>query len=70
MSALESTTQITLGFTVSVLVTIYILPLMVGVSVSLSRGIEITAVYTILSFLRQIIVRRWFNRLDKASVNE
>lgn len=60
MSAVETITSTAIGFAVSWLLTITVLP-MFGYSVTMGHSLGITAIYTAASFLRGYLVRRAFN---------
>lgn len=57
---LESLSQIAIGYTISVLANIWLLPLW-GYQVSLRQGVEIGLLFTLISFIRSYLLRRLFN---------
>jgi len=60
MSATEVVTSTTIGFAVSWVLTLTILPAF-GYAVTVNHSIGITAIYTAASVLRSYAVRRAFN---------
>lgn len=61
LSLIESVTQTCIGFLVSLLVQVIIYPLM-GIPVTISQNIVITAVFTVVSIVRGYLIRRWYER--------
>jgi predicted membrane protein len=61
-SLIESVTNTTIGFLISLLVQLIIYPLL-GIEVRFDQNIIITFVFTIVSILRGYIIRRFFNRI-------
>ena len=59
LSAIETTLNISSGFCVAWLMTFYVLP-MWGYQYSVGQAIEITALYTAVSWLRSYLWRRIF----------
>lgn len=59
-SAAEALLNILIGFWISVLANIVLLPLW-GLQVDLRKGVEIGLVFTLVSFLRSYFLRRLFN---------
>lgn len=59
-SALEAVLNTLVGFWVSTLANIFLLPLW-GFSPSLTQGIEIGILFTLISLLRSYLLRRAFN---------
>ena len=59
-SALEALLNILIGFWISVVANIVLLPLW-GYHVSATQGIEIGLAFTLVSFLRSYLLRRLFN---------
>jgi hypothetical protein len=62
MSFLESLLSIAIGFSVSLLAQIYVLPLL-GVTIALHQNIEFALIMTVVSIVRQFGVRRLFEAL-------
>lgn len=60
MSAVEAITGTAVGFAVSWLLTLTVLPLF-GYAVTLGHSVGITAIYTVASILRGYAIRRAFN---------
>lgn len=60
MSAFETFTSTAVGFVVSWLLTVTVLP-MFGYAVTMGHSLGITAIYTAASLLRGYLVRRAFN---------
>jgi hypothetical protein len=61
-SILESIINTSMGYLLGVLTQIIIFPLY-GLTVSLNNMMSITAIFTMVSFLRSYILRRLFNKL-------
>ena len=59
-SFIESLTNIFIGYTISVIANMLVLPLF-GYDVSLSKSIGIGLVFTVISLIRSYVIRRWFN---------
>lgn len=62
MSAVESSTNIAVGVVVSLLSQIVIFWLY-AIPVSFSRNVQMTAWFTVVSFIRSYSLRRFFNRV-------
>ena len=60
MSATETVVGTAIGFVVSWVLTITVLPLF-GYAVTIGHSIGITAIYTLASIARGYMVRRFFN---------
>ena len=60
-SFIESLTNILIGYTISVLANLFVLPLF-GYEVSISKSAGIGLVFTAISLIRSYIIRRWFNK--------
>jgi len=60
MSATETVVSTAIGFVVSWLLTLTVLPLF-GYAVTIGHSIGITAIYTLASIARGYMVRRFFN---------
>ena len=59
-SFLEANTSTAIGFIVSYILSYTVLPLY-GVEQSAMVSLEITAIYTVVSSVRNYVMRRWFN---------
>ena len=59
-SLIESCVDIGIGFAISVIATMVILPAL-GYMVTLGNALKITVCFTILSLIRKFIIRRIFN---------
>ena len=62
-SAFEATTNVAIGYLVSVLANVLILPLF-GYNVPIGDSFAIGLAFTIVSLVRSYVLRRIFNRLD------
>ena len=62
-SAFEAATNVAIGYLVSVLANVLILP-MFGYSVTIGDSFAIGLAFTIVSLVRSYVLRRIFNRLD------
>jgi hypothetical protein len=62
MSFIEAFSNITVGYVVSVVMTAIILPAF-GLPVSFRDTLGISAAFTVVSLLRNYLLRRMFNRL-------
>ena len=60
MSAIEAAASTAIGFAVSWVLTLTVLPIF-GYAVTISHSFAITAIYTAASILRGYLVRRAFN---------
>lgn len=60
-SAMETVTNTAIGLAVAMVANAIILPVVLGVPVPLSHNIAIAAGFTVVSILRQYIIRRLFN---------
>ena len=63
-SAFEAVTNVAIGYLVSVLANVLILPLF-GYNVTISDSFAIGLAFTLVSLARSYVLRRVFNRLDK-----
>lgn len=61
-SLLESLVNVAIGYVISVIATMIILPLF-GFHVSVSDGMQITLLFTLVSVVRSYVLRRLFNHL-------
>ena len=64
MSALEASFNVLIGYLVSVLANILILPLF-GYAVTVADSFAIGLAFTAVSLMRSYALRRWFNWLGK-----
>jgi len=58
-SIIESITQTIIGLGTSILIQVILYPIM-GIPVTFSQNLIITAVFFIVSIIRGYLVRRWF----------
>jgi len=63
-SAKESAVNICIGYTIAFLSQLIILPL-VGVTATYSQNFKIGFYFTLVSFIRSYLVRRFFNKKRK-----
>jgi len=63
-SAFEAITNVTIGYLVSVLANVIILPLF-GYDVTVADSFAIGLAFTAVSLVRSYVLRRLYNRLDK-----
>lgn len=63
-SAFEAVTNVAIGYLVSVLANVLILPLF-GYNVTIGDSFAIGLAFTAVSLARSYVLRRVFNRLDK-----
>jgi acetyltransferase-like isoleucine patch superfamily enzyme len=63
-SAFEAATNVTIGYLVSVLANVLILPLF-GYNVTIGDSFAIGLAFTVISLVRSYVLRRIFNRLDR-----
>lgn len=63
-SAFEAVTNVAIGYFVSVLANVLILPLF-GYNVTIGDSFGIGLAFTAVSLARGYVLRRFFNRLDK-----
>lgn len=63
-SAFEATTNVIIGYLVSVLANVLILPLF-GYKVTIGDSFAIGLAFTVVSLVRSYVLRRIFNRLDR-----
>ena len=61
-SALESVTNVVIGLITSIVTQMILYPIL-GIPVTFSQNLIITAVFFIISFVRGYVIRRFFNRL-------
>ena len=63
-SAFEAATNVIIGYLVSVLANVLILPLF-GYNVTIGDSFAIGLAFTVASLVRSYVLRRIFNRLDR-----
>tara|TARA_R110001606_G_scaffold4446_3_gene20659 strand:- start:126 stop:338 length:213 start_codon:yes stop_codon:yes gene_type:complete len=63
-SAFEAATNVIIGYLVSVLANVLILPLF-GYNVTIGDSFAIGLAFTVVSLVRSYVLRRIFNRLDR-----
>lgn len=63
-SAFEAVANVMIGYLVSVLANVLILPLF-GYNVTVGDSFAIGLAFTVVSLVRSYILRRLFNRMDK-----
>lgn len=61
-SALESITNVVIGLITSIVTQMILYPIL-GIPVTFSQNLIITAVFFVISFVRGYVIRRFFNRL-------
>jgi hypothetical protein len=64
-SAIESFINVFIGFLIAQLLILYLLPLWDSKSLTLKDSIQISAIFTSISFIRGFIFRRLFNKVHK-----
>lgn len=65
-SATEAITNILIGFPINFMLNILILPMTWNNSHVIRSGFITGAVFTVVSFVRQVYIRRWFNQIKAA----
>lgn len=63
-SLLESGINIVIGFIVALFIGIFIFKI-TGIQATYTQNFMSTTLFTIASFIRQYIIRRWFNKREK-----
>lgn len=63
-SFIEANINTFVGFGVSLLITYFIIPPLFGLTQSPEVALGITSIYTLVSVVRNYLVRRWFNRRE------
>ena len=63
LSAIETATNIAVGFVVSLVITDVVMPLF-GHDVTIGQNVVITSIFTVASVVRSYALRRLFNRID------
>lgn len=59
-SLVETCSNVGIGFVVSYLLWLFLLPLLFDIETSAGQGLGVTLVYTVASILRGFLVRRFF----------
>ncbi len=62
MSAVESVTNVAIGYGIAVATQVAVFPLF-GLHASMSDNLAIGAIFTVVSLVRSYALRRWFNRI-------
>ena len=65
MQNIESFINVFIGFLIAQLLILYLLPLWDSKSLTLKDSIQISAIFTSISFIRGFIFRRLFNKVHK-----
>ena len=65
MSIVESWTNIAIGCSINFTANMLILPLFGFKNLTLSKNFLIMLIYTVIAFIRNYCIRRWFNKKDK-----
>ena len=60
-SIVEAVVNTVIAYTISVITQVLVFPLY-GVQISLLANMELVAIFTIISFIRNYIIRRYFNK--------
>lgn len=63
-SIIEVIANTVVGFIISVVVSIFVFPLM-GIPVTFGENLGITLIFTVISLIRSFAMRRIFNKLHK-----
>lgn len=63
-SLIETLTNVAIGYLVSLIANLIVLPLF-NYNISLTDGIYISIIFTVISIIRGYLVRRYFNRMNK-----
>lgn len=63
-SKIEAVVNSIIGYIISVIAMYYLLP-MFGVSISPTNNMALVAIFTVISILRNYVIRRYFNGLLK-----
>lgn len=62
-SALESVANVAVGWGVALAAQIIVLPWF-GVNLAMADNLAISAIFTVISFVRSLVIRRLFNRIQ------
>lgn len=60
-SIVEAKANIVIGFAINYAANLLILPLFGFTGLTLAKNFEIGLLYTVISIVRQFVIRRWFN---------
>jgi high-affinity Fe2+/Pb2+ permease len=63
-SLIESGINILIGFVIALFIGIFIFKI-TGIKATYTQNFMSTTLFTIASFIRQYIIRRWFNKREK-----
>lgn len=63
-SLIETLTNVAIGYLVSLIANLIVLPLF-NYNISLTDGIYISIIFTVISIIRGYLVRRYFNGMNK-----
>ena len=63
-SLIETLTNVSIGWFISFIANMLVLPLF-DYDVSLTDGVLISIIFTVISIIRGYVVRRWFNSKEK-----
>ena len=64
-SLVESFTSIGVGFVISYLAWLYVVPPLFGLETNPTRGLGITILYTVIAIIRSYVMRRVFERVGR-----
>lgn len=64
VSFIEAVINTAVGFIITMIASVFIYP-MCGVIISLDKMTLVTIAFTVVSVLRQYVIRRLFNKLEK-----
>ena len=61
-SFVEAAVGTVVGFVINMAVQVTVLPVMLGIEISLVTNFQVAALFTCVSVARGYVIRRWFNR--------
>lgn len=64
MSIVEANMNLAVGFLLAWAVNVWVLPFLFGVQVNMRQGFGMTMLFSVLSFARQYLLRRFFNNRE------
>lgn len=67
VSVIESSTNLLVGYPLTIFTYLVLAPLILGVHVTPSQSVGLTILFTLVSFVRQYLVRRAFVMIEKYS---
>jgi membrane protein CcdC involved in cytochrome C biogenesis len=67
-SIVEAKTNIVIGFAINWTASMVFLPMFGFASLTASKAFGIGLVFTVISILRQLVIRRWFNGMKRFEV--